>query len=225
MFKKIVLGAALLFSVSVFAQNNPAAEPAKSMPDQAAQLSLAGQLVQYGYDTQTALPLIQAVQIYQRLNVSPAEGLDPKTVTEEGTANEGITKAGRPAFSEEQLLADATEFADGDKTLLALIKDCKNATRGAVGGPVYHNDCVNARTTDSYRIRFRAQETAYVVVSGDGDTDLDLYIYDENGNLITSDTDRTDQCVCNFTPKWTGYFTIKIRNLGNVYNCYTLATN
>ena len=60
---------------------------------------------------------------------------------------------------------------------------------------------------------------------GDGDTDLDLYVYDENGNLIDKDIDSTDTMLCMWTPKWTGEFIIKIKNLGSVRNYYTLWTN
>ena len=81
---------------------------------------------------------------------------------------------------------------------------------------------VKANSTDSYEYRIYAKEEAYVWVSGDGDTDLDLFIYDENGNLIDSDTDEGDTCLCTFTPKWTGKFTIKVKNLGGVYNKYTI---
>ena len=72
---------------------------------------------------------------------------------------------------------------------------------------------------------FRSGQEAWVYVSGDGDTDLDLYIYDENGNLIDSDTDSTDECLCTFTPRWTGQFKIKIKNYGNVYNEYQITTS
>ena len=225
MFKKLILGAVLFISATAFAQTETAAEPAKTTPEQAQQMALAGELVQYGYSTKTALPLIQAVQIYQRLGAQPATDATPKASEDQGTAPAGITKADTPARTEPQLLADATTFADGNKTLLALIQDCKGATRGAVGGPKYVQDAVRANTTDVWTIKFRGGESAYVVVSGDGDTDLDLYIYDENGNFITSDTDYTDQCVVSFTPKWTGDFKIKIKNRGNVYNRYTMATN
>ncbi len=79
---------------------------------------------------------------------------------------------------------------------------------------------VEAHSTDRYVQRFYAGESVYIYVNGDGDTDLDLYVYDENGNLLDSDTDRGDTCLCSFTPKWTGRFTIKVKNLGNVYNRY-----
>ena len=83
-------------------------------------------------------------------------------------------------------------------------------------------ECVLAHSTDTYRVTFTGGEEAMVMVIGDGDTDLDLYIYDENGNLIESDTDRSDTMICTWTPKWTGKFTIKIKNLGSVRNYYTM---
>jgi hypothetical protein len=49
--------------------------------------------------------------------------------------------------------------------------------------------------------------------------------YDENSNLIGSDTDRTDDCVVRWNPRWTGPFQIKIKNLGRVYNRYVLISN
>lgn len=224
MLKKLILGTALLISVSAFAQNKPAAEEAKTTPRQAEDLLLASQLVNYGYETKTALPLIQAVQIYQRLNAQ-AQNLGEKSTKREADVSGNITKEGRPSFSEEQLLADATVFADGDKTLLALIKDCKGATRGPVDGVIIHSDCVDARSIDYYYIRFKGGEIAYVAVGGDGDTDLDLYILDENGNLIVSDTRFGDRCECSFIPLWTGTFTVAVRNHGSVYNCYILGCN
>lgn len=125
-----------------------------------------------------------------------------------------------------KLLADATEFADGDATYLALIESAKhNATRGATKDYAAHTDRVRAHDTDVYKIRFRGGERACVVVSGDGDTDLDLYIYDEYGNLITKDIDYSDDCVCVWNPRWTGEFTIKIVNRGDVYNRYVMAVN
>ena len=118
-----------------------------------------------------------------------------------------------------------TTFADGDKTLLALIKDTQKTSRGIVGPIRRRTDRVLAGYTDTWTFTFRGGEYAYVIVSGDGDTDLDLYIYDENGNLIDSDTDDTDDCVCSFTPRWTGKFYIKIKNRGRVYNDYVLVTS
>lgn len=84
------------------------------------------------------------------------------------------------------------------------------------------NERVEAHSTDTYTQWFYAGELVYIYVSGDGDTDLDLYVYDEKGNIIDSDTDSGDTCLCIFTPRRAGRFTIKVKNLGNVYNRYRI---
>jgi len=90
-------------------------------------------------------------------------------------------------------------------------------------GAVRHTDRVLAGYTDVYHEIFHSNETVNLWVSGDGDTDLDLYVYDENGNLICSDTDTTDEMLCSWTPRWTGEFRLEIVNLGDVYNQYTIS--
>jgi hypothetical protein len=40
--------------------------------------------------------------------------------------------------------------------------------------------------------------------------DIDLKLYDDNGNLISSDTDRDDKPVIQFTPRWNARFTIRV---------------
>lgn len=100
-----------------------------------------------------------------------------------------------------------------------------NGLAGAVGGPKENHDVVRPYHTDVYHISFRSGERASVYVSGDGDTDLDLYIYDEHGNLVASDDDSTDKCLCTWVPKWTGVFRIKVKNRGGTSNLYAIETN
>lgn len=83
-------------------------------------------------------------------------------------------------------------------------------------------DRVLGHSMDSWRIYARVGAVTTVVVDGDGDTDLDLYVYDENGNLIDSDTDFSDYCLATWTPLWSGYFTIRIVNRGAISNVYRL---
>lgn len=83
-------------------------------------------------------------------------------------------------------------------------------------------DIIYANSSETYTMYCRAGVEASILVIGDGDTDLDLYIYDENGNLIDSDTDLTDVCHCEWTPRRSATFTIKIRNWGDVYNRCTI---
>lgn len=230
--KKVMLTLALAVAAIAPAmaqqQGNNSVEPAEGSkvetPEAATMLQVAGQLVKYGYEQESALPLIQAIEIYQNVAGSASRsGQKESTTDAQGTDG---TKQSKATFDVAKLLADATTFADGDENLLAIIDGLKNgATRGATRNYATHYDSVNARSTDTYRISFRGGERACVIVSGDGDTDLDLYVYDENGNLVGKDVDNTDDCVVVWNPRWTGPFTIKIKNLGNVYNRYAMMVN
>ena len=66
---------------------------------------------------------------------------------------------------------------------------------------------------------------AAAAMSGGSATAADLFVYDADGNLVTSDVDSTDQCVVRFAPTDTISFRIEVRNLGGVYNRYTMRTN
>ncbi len=78
-----------------------------------------------------------------------------------------------------------------------------------VGGDKYDIHTVQAYSTDVFNVKFYGNEAGAVVISGDGDTDLDLFVYDENGNLVGSDTDGSDDCVVRLNPRWTGTFRLK----------------
>lgn len=221
--KKVLLIVGLLMAMSFTVSAQPEASNAlqNDKPEPAtegmAALQLASDLVKYGKDTEQALPLIQALQIMK--SVTLTEG---GFVKEEPTAAD---KDGAMILDYNAVLAQAKEFAAGDKTLMTLISDLDKVQRGRTTGETYHTDLVRANHTDVYTMRFVGGEKAEVAVVGDGDTDLDLYIYDENGNLIKSDTDYGDDCYVSWYPKWTGSFKVKIKNLGSISNRYVLLTN
>lgn len=220
--KKILslVAAVIMFGSTAMAQAIPETKEAVEIPQSATMLQVAGQLAKYGYAEGEALPLIQAAEIFQNFQ---GKALNTE-VTHEGEATG--QKDSKVSFDPAKLLADATVMADGDATLLALIKNVQDsATRGAVGDYEATTTTVAAQGTDIYKIRFRGGEQAIVIVSGDGDTDLDVFVYDSNGNLVASDTDNTDDCVCVWTPRYTGTFTIKVKNYGRVYNRYVIAVN
>lgn len=188
-------------------------------------MRLAGNLVKYGYDQQSAFTLIDAMQI---LIDNPTQ---PLNVDMEGSQNinQGDAKNGIITFDFDKLLADAKQFADSDETTLKLIDrieaDSKSVSRGAVNGPSVGDYVLPAYSNHTFNISFIANRIAEVAVSGDGDTDLDLFVYDSNGNLIEQDTDYTDDCYVRWTPKWTGRFSIVVVNRGGVYNHYVFGTN
>ena len=224
MIKKFMLVAAMLISAKVFAQDQPCAKALQESTKKMDQIQLAGQLVNYGYDTKSALPIIQAIKIYQDLNVIEAnDGRKPKTkADEEVTVN--ITKEDQPVRNMSQLFDDATAFANGDKNLLALIDGCKKAStqRDPVGGPIDRFFRIPARSTQEWVVTLHGGERTGIVVSGDGTTDLDVYIYDYNGNLIVSDITYGDQCSFFVDVFYTSDFTIRVVNRGYVYNDYEL---
>ncbi len=178
---------------------------------------LAQQLIDYGTRTNDPMALLTAVKIQKSYENEPAK----RKKDEKGGVDS--SKKSSAVVTTESLLKQARTLAKGQPAILAMIDDVDAASsRGASDGTSEQVERVRARATDEYIIRFDGGSRAAVGVSGDRDTDLDLYIYDENGNLICSDTDRTDQLVCEWYPSWTGDFRVRIKNLGNVYNRYTL---
>ena len=91
-----------------------------------------------------------------------------------------------------------------------------------VGGPQCGIHQVAAYGRNVFRVSFYGGELAGVRVIGDHDTDLDLYVYDEDGNLVASDSDYTDDCIAAWLPVWTGTFKIVVVNRGPVYNEYSI---
>ena len=222
--KKIIFAfVALIACTAVYAQTPKTKEALKGEVSQPlSSMKLANDLIRYGYTQQTALPLIQALEIMAETPTQALRG-------EKEKANETAPKDAQLSFDYNKILTDAKEFSDGNEHLLAIISSIEEAkrgnNRGAVNGPARSVDIVYANSTDTYQISFVAGYLAEVVVSGDGDTDLDLYIYDSNGNLIGSDTDYTDDCYVSWVPAWTGRFIIKVVNHGGVSNRYVIMTN
>ena len=200
-------------------------------------LSQAGELVRYAQENESAVAMLAAVQMVERVQVQDnAQRLGTK---KSGQQNEGEQvkeeKKGNtpaPTLDPQQLLAQAKPWAKGNQNLLALIdaeaakaKSSAGGTLGSTRGAITHRDSVNARAYDDYTISFYGGEVARVAIIGDGDTDVDLYVYDENGHLIAKDDDRTAECVVSFVPRWTGPFRVRVVNNGYVYSNYLLMTN
>lgn len=191
-------------------------------------LRLAYSIARYGRDSKSAEALILAARMIREV---PTDNITAGKSSEAGQtegSGGGKAKTSGAGSTPEALLTEARQLANGNKNLLAQIKIAAQPipqSRGAVGGAKVHTDTVQPGTIDNYTIAFRGGEAAAVGISGDGDTDLDLFVYDENGNLIGSDTDRSDDCIVRWSPRWTGPFRIKIKNLGRVYNRYVLVTN
>lgn len=96
---------------------------------------------------------------------------------------------------------------------------------GAVDGPLTHRDTINPYDSDRYSIVFERERRARIDIVGDSSSDIDCYVYDSEGNLIDQDSDFTDHCILSWTPRWTGKYSVVIKNRGSKYNEYRLRTN
>lgn len=201
--------------------------------------ALAAQLKEYGEAHKSGLALLLAAQV---LRDFPAQAAalkkTPDAKTAEKTEKETPKTEKKPGLTRDVLLAQARTYAGKDKDLLAMISAEEkqgDATRSPDAqrkledlarsyGVNVSVARVRARGSDIYALTFPAGEKAMVVIAGDGDTDLDLYVRDENGGLIGSSTGRSDDCVVEWYPRWTGRFTVEVRNPGSVYNEYDIFT-
>jgi hypothetical protein len=214
----------ILASFNLFAQEKGSQQVVKQVSPEIEYMTLAKQLVQYGYEKELALPLIDAAQILIDLSAGQLKVEN----TKRGEGNTGSKESVDISLDVTKLLADAESFSKNDKSLMGLIKSMRDltaASRGRVGGPGYVIDKVMAGQANIHEVNFTGGEAAEVAVVGDGSTDLDLYILDENGNLIAMDEAASDECYVIWKPNWTGVFYITVLNRGNVYNTYALVTN
>lgn len=201
------------------AEDKPAAGSTAATPVEL--MAIADELARFGIESSDPVMLIAAARIKGQLNPTQLEATPEANEGEPaGEKDSGID------FSADGLLDRAATMAAGNSSVETLVASARAAgSRGAVGGPKATIDRVLAGDTDVWPIRYEGNQIAEIAISGDGDTDLDLYVHDENGNLICFDEDYSDQAYCRWAPRWTGTFYIKVKNLGGVYNQYSIATN
>jgi hypothetical protein len=99
------------------------------------------------------------------------------------------------------------------------------ARMGNAAGPFVFYQQVDGRRTDVYDFRFVGGAPAVIWVEGDGSSDLDCYVLDAAGRIIDSDTDATDTCLLEWTPRSTGTVRLEVRNLGRKANSYEVHTD
>jgi len=226
----VLVGLAACGSTNRYASADkaPSTRPATA-PD----LQLADDLVRYARGQRSLEAYVVALELMSRLPLRERPLVKEPLVGEApgpggaGTTEAAPPKATTPPPTFAQVRAEALALAGADVAQRARIERIAEPAhvRGSTEGDGYHHDRIEARDTDIYRMDFRGDRSARVRVSGDGDTDLDLYVFDENDNLICSDEDSSDYCVCEWSPRWTGTFRIVIKNLGHVYNRYRLSWN
>lgn len=190
-------------------------------------VALASDLATYG--TQAKSP--EALALAAKILADTKAGAKEAEKTTEGEGKDGDKKGtDGPELDAAKLAAAAQAMAKGgDAATIAYVDkiagDVSEGGRGRSQGPGIITTRIFAHNVDTYTLNFDGGRLAAIRLKGDGDTDLDLYVYDENGNLIASDTSYGDGCSVAWTPRWSGPFIVRAKNLGGVYNQYTLVTN
>ncbi|MEZ5666727.1 MAG: hypothetical protein R3F55_04685 [Alphaproteobacteria bacterium] len=184
------------------------------------ELTLAQQLAIYGVENQDAMSLIVAAQIMDKylLSDSDVQPRDNNGAVPDGTAPI-IASVG-------DMLTAARDLAGDRQDLLAMIDDIEQGgSRGSVYGEGSYEDWIGPYDSVAYDEGFFGNEQAIVTLNGWDDTDLDLYVYDEYGNLICQSVGYSSSEYCEWTPRWTGNFTVVVYNNGGIENSYSLWTN
>jgi hypothetical protein len=203
----------------------------------------AAQLAIEGENRESPLLLLAAAEVVADLQQSRR---DPADVESSTTAADSDGRL--PALDADALIARARELAKGDEALAAaveaMIEGIESNSRGLVfrqgkdletfelEGVVYkvintqHSRLDPGDELTLENVVFEGGQPAQVLVIGDGDGDLDLWVYDGNtGNEIASDTDLTSVCVADWTTRYEGPFTIKVKNVGTVWERFYVLAN
>lgn len=99
--------------------------------------------------------------------------------------------------------------ADGEN--LPALQDVRGTHRVEAGG------------SNTHRMRVRRGQNVRVIVQGEGDTNLDLFVYDPYGVEVARDTRTTGESVAYFRANAGGTYSMRVTNLGDVWNQYSLA--
>ena len=188
-----------------------------------AQAALADQVARHADRTRDVLAMIAAARMLAqtgpravKLEVK-SEG-KPKAADSPGASGRDATLSG--------MLTRARQYAGGRHDLNMLVDElAKSAAKVRDDGPARFSHRIGDGTTDVYLVSFRANEPALVAITGEGVSDLDLGVEDEAGNRICSSDGAGDDELCRWTPRWSGNFRIRVRNLGAVANEYRLWSN
>jgi hypothetical protein len=188
-----------------------------------AQAALADQVARHADRTRDVLAMIAAARMLAQTGPRSVK-LEVK-IEGKPKAADGQVASARDATLN-GMLARARQYAGGRHDLNMLVDElAKSAGKVRDDGPARWSHRIGDGMTDLYSLSFRANEPVMVAITGEGVSDLNLSIEDEAGNRICSSDGPGDDELCRWTPRWTGNFRIRVRNLGAAANEYRLWSN
>jgi hypothetical protein len=190
-----------------------------------AQAALADQVARHADKTRDVLAMIAAARMLGQAGPRAVKH-DMRT---DGKPKAPDAKAGAATTRDTTLagmLARARQYAGGRNDLNGLVDElAKTSAKVREDGPARFATRIGDGVSDLYTMNFRANEPVMVAITGEGVSDLDLSVEDEAGNRVCASTGAGDDEICRWTPRWTGNFRVRVRNLGAVYNEYRLWSN
>lgn len=188
----------------------------------AAKLETAYRLAAYGREKSDPQALILAAKMMNEVGASKTEIKGSTT----GGVADAKTKKAKPETTSASLLDEAEALARGDAGITTQIAEVRaSAQKGFVGGVRRTVLRLPARSVFSWTGTAVAGQQAIAIAQGDGDTDIDMKVFDNGGNLVCEDTLGDYTPACQWTPAWTGNFTLQLINNGPVYSDTVFVTN
>ena len=108
---------------------------------------------------------------------------------------------------------------------VAVVAPARNAFAGDVDGAQFALRRVAPESSNFYDLVLKGGEATWVYVVGNGNTDLDCTLLNADGYKVASDTDSTDSCLLEVTPRWASTYRLRVQNLGDAFNVYVVSTN
>ncbi len=213
--------------------------PPTPRPGRVSEAGYIREMAQNGIATRDPYLLIEAAQMAITVAKQPTSGKatesGPPSVSEEekkidltpaGLLREAValaqTNGDRKALHMAEELARNSTIGLGDKALADEIAKTEMPRGMTVGSSLRLTGCLApGQRVDWTGIVFRAGEAAEISVTGSNYTgDIDIYIFDANGNLITSDTRTVNGGWAGWYPYYTSEFIIRLVNRGGS-TCYS----
>lgn len=188
-------------------------------------VNLARQIIQLGMEDKDPLALIVAARIFRE--IPPIEGPPPKKIDGNLATDRHSDKEVMSLVLDRSvgnLLKKAREFAGERQDVLGLIDDVAEMSPRGAGG-IVHLDHILGGKTDTYEITYEGMKPAALYIEAQGDADLDLSVQDKAGNEVCKDARRGVTSMCEWMPKQTEPFVIKVMNTKDQDIEYILLTN
>lgn len=91
-----------------------------------------------------------------------------------------------------------------------------------IGGMGFASNTADPGVSYSHQLSLQGKEKTTITVSGDGRGELVCELYDDKAKLLMEDTNPSDRCQLEWTPKTKVKLTLIVRNVGKRADHYTV---